>query len=165
MSSCAESIDLSQCGIEHNCCIDKKLIEDIIGCKIEVGKDKNQRLECGCVESVEIGTYNTCKNGCKYCYANYSEESVAQNCNKYDLYSPLLCGILTEEDKVNVRKVKSLKKEQLSFFDLQKAGADLNLGIETETLEFKKSTGELKEAMHSICAILNKLHMESYILE
>lgn len=41
----------------------------------------------------------------------------------------------------------------------------MNLGIETETLEFKKSTGELKEAMHSICAILNKLHMESYILE
>lgn len=32
----------------------------------------------------------------------------------------------------------------------------MNLGIETETLEFKKSTGELKEAMYSICAILNK---------
>ena len=27
-----------------------------------------------------------------------------------------------------------------------KAGVDLNLGIETETLEFKKSTGELKAA-------------------
>ncbi len=37
-----------------------------------------------------------------------------------------------------------------------KAGVDLNLGIEHETLEFKKSTGELKEAMYSICAILNK---------
>lgn len=44
-----------------------------------------------------------------------------------------------------------------------KAGVDLNLGIETETLEFKKSTGELKEAMHSICAILNKhQHGELY---
>lgn len=32
----------------------------------------------------------------------------------------------------------------------------MNLGIETETLEFKKSTGELKEAVQSICAILNK---------
>lgn len=32
----------------------------------------------------------------------------------------------------------------------------MNLGIETETLEFKKSTGELKEAMNSISAILNK---------
>ncbi len=34
----------------------------------------------------------------------------------------------------------------------------MNLGIESETLEFKKSTGELKEAIHSICAILNKHH-------
>ena len=34
----------------------------------------------------------------------------------------------------------------------------MNLGMETETLEFKKSTGELKEAMNSICAMLNKHH-------
>jgi ATP-dependent DNA helicase RecG len=39
-----------------------------------------------------------------------------------------------------------------------KTGVILNLGIESETLEFKKSTGELKEAIHSICAILNKHH-------
>ncbi len=39
----------------------------------------------------------------------------------------------------------------------------MNLGIETETLEFKKSTGELKEAMNSISAILNKhQHGELY---
>ena len=31
-----------------------------------------------------------------------------------------------------------------------------NLGIETEQIEFKKSTGELKEAIASIVAILNK---------
>lgn len=37
-----------------------------------------------------------------------------------------------------------------------KESDDMNLGIETETLEFKRSTGELKEAVHSICAILNK---------
>jgi ATP-dependent DNA helicase RecG len=30
------------------------------------------------------------------------------------------------------------------------------LGKETETLEFKKTTGELKEAMISISSILNK---------
>lgn len=32
----------------------------------------------------------------------------------------------------------------------------MNLGRETETLEFKKSTGELKEGIISICSILNK---------
>ena len=43
---------------------------------------------------------------------------------------------------------------------------NLNLGIENETLEFKKTTGELKEAMYSICAILNKhQHGELYFGE
>ena len=32
----------------------------------------------------------------------------------------------------------------------------MNLGMENETLEFKKSTSELKDAMDDICAILNK---------
>ena len=44
-----------------------------------------------------------------------------------------------------------------------KEGIVMNLGIETELLEFKKSTGELKEAMNSISSILNKhQHGELY---
>ncbi len=108
VGSCAESIDLEQCGIPHNCCIDKTLIEDIVGYRIKTGKDKNQRLECGCVESVEIGTYNTCKNGCQYCYANYSQNSVITNFNNYDPKSPLLCGVITEADKVTERGTNKL---------------------------------------------------------
>lgn len=118
IGSCAEKIDLQSCGIKHNSCIDKNRIEKIIGCKIKAGKDKNQRPECGCVESVEIGTYNTCKNRCKYCYANYSQKSVMDHCRKYDLLSPLLCGEVMVGDRISQRKVKSLKEGQLELGDI-----------------------------------------------
>ncbi len=113
--SCAEQMELSECGVEHGSCIDKGRIEDILGCSIEVSRDKHQRPECGCVESVDIGTYNTCKSACKYCYANYSAESVTRNAERYDLCSPLLCGTITDEDRITERKAVSLKQSQLSL--------------------------------------------------
>lgn len=118
IGSCAEKIDLDACGIAHNCCIDRELIEKIIGCKLHAGKDKNQRQECGCVESVEVGTYDTCRNGCAYCYANHSPKSTEANAAGYDPLSPILCGRVQEGDKITVRKVESLKETQLSIFDV-----------------------------------------------
>ena len=109
IASCAESIDLTSCGIEHNSCIDKQLVERIIGCKISASKDKNQRKECGCVESVEVGTYHTCQNGCKYCYANDSVGRVRENGALYDSDSPILCSRITDLDIITERKVRSLK--------------------------------------------------------
>ncbi|MCI5713789.1 MAG: DUF1848 domain-containing protein [Lachnospiraceae bacterium] len=116
--SCAEKIDLSECGIKHGSCIDKNIIEEITGCKIEASKDKNQREECGCVESVDVGSYNTCLNGCKYCYANFSEKAVCSNVKKCDVNSTLLCGNVEDIDKITERKMKSLKIQQISLFDL-----------------------------------------------
>ncbi len=117
IETCAEQMDLQDIGIRHGSCIDKELIENLTGCRLTGEKDKNQRKECGCLESVEVGTYNTCFNGCKYCYANFSEEKVKRNLELYNAESPLLCGTVGPEDRITDRKVRSLKDRQISLFD------------------------------------------------
>lgn len=110
IESCAEKIDLHQYGIAHGSCIDKQRIEAIIGSEISGSKDKNQRGECGCMESVEVGTYDTCKNGCIYCYANASNKRVMDHAALYDEHSPLLCGVVGNNDVITNRKVKSFHR-------------------------------------------------------
>lgn len=116
IETCAEQINLQEVGIQHGSCIDQRLIEKITGCKLIGQKDKNQRENCGCMESVEVGVYNTCLNGCKYCYANFNDDKVKENVKLYNESTPLLCGNIDLADKVTERKVKSLKDAQINLF-------------------------------------------------
>lgn len=116
-ATCAETADLSGCGIEHNSCIDPSLIERIIGCRLNARKDPHQRRECGCMESVDVGTYHTCKGGCRYCYANGSQDSVFKHSSCYDVHAPLLCGRVTELDQITERKALSFRDKQLTIWD------------------------------------------------
>lgn len=116
IETCAEQINLQDVGIRHGSCIDKKQIEKIAGCSLSVEKDKNQREACGCCESIDVGAYNTCRNGCRYCYANYHEEQVRKCIACYDVDSPLLCGRIEPEERVTDRKVRSFRNPQLRIF-------------------------------------------------
>jgi len=82
--ACCERTDLSSYGIGPASCINRETAEKLCGRAITEKPDKNQRPGCGCVSSVDIGAYNTCKNGCVYCYANYSASSVEKNYKRHD---------------------------------------------------------------------------------
>lgn len=117
IQTCAEEINLESVGIKHGKCIDDFLIEDLIGKKIIVSKDPNQRKECGCVQSIDVGEYNTCAHGCKYCYANFRDNLVVRNRAIHDPNSPLLVGHLVEGDKLTERKLFSLIREPESYMN------------------------------------------------
>ena len=116
IESCAEKINLEQFGIAHGHCIDCDLFEKLLGCKLELDKDKNQREECGCMASIDIGMYNTCRNGCRYCYANYSAKTVERLSSQHDPLSPLISGIVGSEDVIKEREVKSCRQCQMGLF-------------------------------------------------
>lgn len=113
IQTCAEKIDLETVGIKHGKCIDNVIIEDIVGYQLETKKDKNQRFECGCIESIDIGEYNTCLHNCLYCYANFNKEQVLLKREKHNPFSPLLIGDVTDKDIIKERCLVSLRRKGL----------------------------------------------------
>ena len=74
------------------------------------------------IPSRGIGAYDTCLNGCKYCYANKRPDLARENVKLHDKNSPLLIGNIKKTDKITISKPESFikeyninKGEQISF--------------------------------------------------
>jgi hypothetical protein len=71
--SCSQEFLTVVPGVEASACIDGRLLQSLHPGResVSLAKDRSQRPECRCTESVEIGSYTqACPHGCVYCYAN-----------------------------------------------------------------------------------------------
>lgn len=120
--SCGEIADLEDCGIRRGACIDREILEQACGCRLDLKRAKGQRPACQCAESIDIGAYNTCLNGCVYCYANYSERSIRENRKKHDRNSEFLLGSRRETDRIYERRQESCRICQETLWGFKMRG-------------------------------------------
>ena len=114
--ACCDSFLHEQCEIEAAKCIDGRVLASILDQPLRSKKESGQRPGCGCVASIDIGAYNTCPHGCRYCYANVSERVVSHNFAAHDPGSPLLTGALTGREIITVKKTSSCRSPQGVLF-------------------------------------------------
>ena len=103
VQTCGEKKDLVEYGFIKDECLSRSLAYKLIGKNFprwQARKNKN----CNCANMVDIGAYNSCLHLCKYCYANYDEDSIKRNVLEHDDNSSLLIGNLNSDDIIKVRK-------------------------------------------------------------
>ncbi len=90
--SCAEEVDLRPFGILPGKCVDDRVIAEAFGIEVPKTKDPAQRKACGCVVSRDVGMYESCLFGCRYCYATKSFDQSKANYDSHDPDFPSLLG-------------------------------------------------------------------------
>lgn len=114
-AACCEAGDYGRFGIGRSSCIDPARIAKICGHDLRLKPDKNQRPGCGCVQSVDIGTYNTCRSGCVYCYATHSPGSASRRRARYDPAGEMLCDAPDGTERITEMKNVSSCTGQISL--------------------------------------------------
>ena len=101
--TCFEDHNLIEYGFIKGECLSHELAYQITGKKYKNWTARKGK-KCNCVEMVDIGSYNTCKHLCKYCYANYDEDAVYKNFAMHDKNSSILLGNIKKDDIIKQRK-------------------------------------------------------------
>ncbi|HIT34623.1 MAG TPA: DUF1848 domain-containing protein [Candidatus Faecousia intestinigallinarum] len=100
LQTCGTNGDYSRYGVHPSGCMTLDILGQANGVVFKDLKHKGMRQGCHCIESRDIGAYDTCMNGCKYCYANKNPRKAVENYHLHNPSSPLLLGELQPADIV-----------------------------------------------------------------
>ncbi|MBC3898053.1 DUF1848 family protein [Acetobacterium malicum] len=117
LRTCLEGSDLKEFGVDCSGCMTQSVIERAIGMNLKMPKNYHtSRKGCDCLLGSDIGVYNSCGHGCRYCYANHDMETVRHNMASHDPNSLFLIGNAMAEDIIKAAQQVSYRDDQLSFF-------------------------------------------------
>lgn len=111
IQTCATDIDYTSFGINPSGCMNLDILGKANNIRFKKLKHKGMRKNCKCIETRDIGAYDTCPNGCKYCYANSTPQKAIENYKKHNPNSPILFGKINTTDIIQ-------QGNQQSFLDL-----------------------------------------------
>lgn len=76
-------------GVAAASCIDTQRLSDVAGRAI-VAREKGNRAGCACAQSRDIGAYDSCAQGCAYCYAVSSPQAAQKKIAALDPSAAML---------------------------------------------------------------------------
>jgi len=79
-------------------CVDGYVIRELFPHDVKL-KTRPTRKGCGCTESRDIGTYDTCPHGCVYCYANMNKDKALKAYESHDKTSAFLGYSRSQSDR------------------------------------------------------------------
>lgn len=107
IQTCGLHGEFGRYGIAASGCVTLDMVGQANGVSFRNIKHKGLRQGCQSIEARDIGAYDTCLNGCKYCYANPDPHKARDNFALHDPDSPLLLGHLKETDTLQQGMQKS----------------------------------------------------------
>lgn len=88
--SCCEDDHTHIPRVYRGSCVDLDLLSRLTGQPALALKPHPTREHCGCVHSVDIGSYDTCLFGCTYCYATNNRRIAQRQHDAHDPYDTIL---------------------------------------------------------------------------
>jgi hypothetical protein len=116
--SCASNENYEKYGIHAAGCTTREILEQAHNVVYKNVKPTGIRKNCHCIPSRDIGAYNSCLSGCKYCYANRRPDIPKRVIKMHDEKSPLLLGHLKEDDNlIETKTIRYIEPRQTTLFD------------------------------------------------